>query len=144
MKKILIVQASFYKKISEMLLEGAISEINKAKIDYEIVDVSGALEIATVIALANKAKKYDGFVALGCVIRGQTSHYDIVANQSAASLSDLSVRKKLAIGNGIITVENEEQAIVRADVNQKNKGGFAVLACLKIMELQDKFKVKKD
>ncbi len=144
MKKILIVQASFYKKISEMLLEGAISEINKAKIDYEIVDVAGALEIATVIALANKTKKYDGFVALGCVIRGQTSHYDIVANQSAASLCELSVRKKLAIGNGIITVENEEQAIARANISQKNKGGFAVLACLKIMELQDKFKVEKD
>lgn len=138
MKKILIVQATFYKNISKMLLEGAISQIEKAGYQYEIVDVMGALEIASVIAMAKKTKKYDGFVALGCVIRGETSHYDIVAGESARALVDLSL-KKIAIGNGIITTENEDQAIARADKNQKDKGGFAALACLKMIELKDRF-----
>ena len=138
MKKILIVQACFYKNISKMLLDGAITEIKKHGFDYEIIDVLGALEIPAAITFARESEEYDGYVALGCVIRGETSHYDIVSGESARGLMKLSL-KRIAIGNGILTTENEAQAIVRADPKQKNKGGFAALACIKMMELQGKF-----
>lgn len=139
MKKILIVQARFYKNISDLLLKGAIEKIKSLGYEYDIVDVSGALEIAPAIAMINKAKKFDGFVALGCVIRGETSHYEIVSNESARALSELSTRKKIAIGNGIITVENENQAIARADQSQKDKGGFAVKACDDLIKIKEQF-----
>lgn len=142
MKKILIVQACFYEDISEMLLKGAIAEISSRDIEYEVIDVVGALEIAPAIAMAAKTKEYDGYVALGCVIRGETSHYDIVAVESARELLSLSTKKRLAIGNGIITVENRDQALARADQAQKNKGGFAAKACLVMMGLKQKFAKK--
>ncbi len=139
MKKILIVQARFYEHISEMLLSGAIRELEKQGAKYEIVDVLGALEIPVAITLANETDKYCGYIALGCVIRGETSHYDIVANESASAISRLAVKKKLAIGNGIITTENEAQALARANPQQKDKGGFAARACLQMIELKEKF-----
>ena len=139
MKKILIIQATFYAKISKLLLEGAVKKIEEAGREYEIVTVPGALEIPTVIAFAEEEKKYAGYVALGCVIRGETSHYDIVANESARGLNKMAMKKKIAVGNGILTVENEAQAIVRADPKQKDKGGFAANACLEMMKLREKF-----
>ncbi len=139
MKKILIVEARFYPEISDLLLNGAIAKLKQAGLDYEVINVMGALEIPIAISFAIESKKYAGFVALGCVIRGETSHYDIVANESARGLMKLSLKKHLAIGNGILTVENDDQAIVRADPAQKDKGGFAVAACLRMIELQKQF-----
>jgi len=140
MKKILIVQAVFYEDISKMLLEGAISKIVKNNFEYDIVSLKGALEIPCAISIAKEAKKYDGFIALGCVIRGETTHYETVCQESARGLNDLAINYQLAIGNGIITVENEEQALARADMKKLDKGGFAVEACLDVISLKEKFK----
>jgi 6,7-dimethyl-8-ribityllumazine synthase len=139
MKKILIIQANYYTHISQMLLNGAVAELEKQGYKYEIIDVLGALEIPAAVAFANETDNYSGFVALGCVIRGETSHYDIVAGESANGLARLAMKKKLAIGNGILTTENEEQAIVRANPNQKDKGGFAAKACIEMIKLKKKF-----
>lgn len=139
MKKILIVEARFYPEISNLLLDGAKAKIEASGFQYEIVNVMGALEIPTAISFAVASEKYAGFVALGCVIRGETSHYDIVANESARGLMKLALQKHLAIGNGILTVESEDQALVRANPKLKDKGGFAVAACLRMIELQKQF-----
>ncbi len=139
MKKILIVEARFYQETSNLLLEGAVDVLKKAGVEYETLQVPGALEIPAAISYAASSKKYAGFVALGCVIRGETSHYDIVANESARGLMKLSLKKHLAIGNGILTVETKNQAIVRADIKQKNKGGFAANTCLEMIKLQQQF-----
>ncbi len=139
MKKILIIQANFYEHISKLLLEGATKKIEAAGYKYEVITVPGALEIPVALAFAEESKKYDGYVALGCVIRGETSHYDIVAGESARGLSKLAIKKKIAVGNGILTVENEAQAIVRADPKQKDKGGFAASACITMLALKEKF-----
>ena len=139
MPKILIVESRFYNKISDMLLEGAINEIKKNNCEYEIITVPGAFEVPAVISFASKTNKYDGYVALGCVIRGETTHYDYVCSESARGLNDLAIKDGLAIGYGIITVEDEAQAIARADIKQKDKGGFAAMACLKMVEIKKKF-----
>lgn len=139
MSKILIIQAVFYEKISAMLLEGAVKKLSAAGLDYEIVTLMGAFEIPAAIAFAETSKKYSGYVALGCVIRGETSHYDYVCLESARGLNELAFKEKLAIGYGIITVENEAQALARADLKQKDKGGFAAAACLQMMDLKKKF-----
>ncbi|MCE3254783.1 MAG: ribH [Rickettsiaceae bacterium] len=140
MKKILIVQAKFYEHISEMLLEGAIAEIKKNNLSYDIIDVPGAFEIPAAIAFASKTNQYDGYVALGCVIRGETTHYDYVCVESARGLNELAYKNGLAIGYGIITCENEKQAIARADIKQKNKGGFAAMACAKMIKIKESFR----
>ncbi len=139
MKKILIVEARYYDHISDLLLEGAVNKINQLGYVHEKINVAGALEIPLAISLAKESGNYAGYVALGCVIRGETSHYDIVANESARGLSKLALKYHLAIGNGILTTENEAQAIVRADPKQKNKGAFAVEACVQMIELKKKF-----
>lgn len=128
--KILIVAADFYRNITDVLLTGAKSALDGQDIDYDIIEVSGALEIPIVIKLAKD--KYDGFVALGCVIRGETSHYDIVCEQSAAGIMRLSLDYDLPIGNGILTVENETQALERAT----HKGEFVVNAVLDIIKIK--------
>ena len=142
----MIVEARFYTEISDMLAEGAIAKCEELGISYERVEVPGALEIPAAVkyaldAMAHGAftKKIDGFVTLGCVIRGETTHYDIVSNESARALMDLSVERSLALGNGIQTVENEKQAWARARVNEKNKGGGAANACLDMIELKRSF-----
>ncbi|MCE2687140.1 MAG: 6,7-dimethyl-8-ribityllumazine synthase [Rickettsiales bacterium] len=126
--KIMIVQATFYQDISKMLLEGAIAKIKENGYDYEAITVPGAFEIPATIAMIAKSKLYQnevaGYVALGCVIRG---------------INKLAIKHQLAIGYGIITVENKEQAIARADVNQKNKGGFASQACIEMIKIKEKF-----
>lgn len=139
MTKILIVQADFYKKISALLLEGATRKITDAGYEYEIITVPGAFEIPAVISFAKNSKKYDGFVALGCVIRGETTHYDYVCLESARGLNELAIKENLAIGYGIITVENEAQAIERADFRKKDKGGFAANTCLEMIKLRERF-----
>jgi 6,7-dimethyl-8-ribityllumazine synthase len=139
MAKILIVQANFYQHISQMLLDGAVAELKKANYQYDIIDVLGAFEIPATIAIASKTNKYDGYIALGCVIRGETTHYDYVCVESARGLNELAYKNNLAIGYGIITCENEEQALARGDVNRKNKGGFAALACLRMIEIKQHF-----
>src|SRR5688572_19873724 len=107
MTKILIIEARFYDKISDKLLGGACRALEAANAKYDVITVPGALEIPAVISMA--AKKYDGFVALGCVLRGDTYHFEIVANESARAIMDLTINSQLAIGNGILTVENEKQ-----------------------------------
>jgi len=144
--KILIVEADFYRDISDALLEGATEVLKKAGVDYEVVQVPGCLEIPAAIRFAMKAmeftgghRRFDAYVALGCVIRGETSHYDTVSEESARSLMDLSTDFTLAIGNGIITCENEAQAWARARKEEKNKGGGAAQAALHMLELKQKF-----
>ncbi len=135
--RILIVEAPYYAEIAEMLATGAIAELEARGVDYKRFTVPGALEIPAVISAASDS--FDGFVALGCVIRGQTSHYDIVAGESARALMDLSIGNNLAIGNGILTTDTRAQAEVRADPDQKNKGRDAVQACLAIIEAKMEF-----
>ena len=139
MKKILIIQADFYKKISELLLAGAVKKLEQENYNYEIITVAGAFEIAAVIAVAEDSGLYDGYIGVGCVIRGETTHYDYVWLESARGLNDLAIKEKLAIGYGIITVENESQAIERADLNKKDKGGFAAYACLEMIKIRERF-----
>jgi len=136
--KILVIEARYYESISEDLLQGALAKLQAAGAEVVKVNVPGALEIPHVISYAEKAGAgYDGYVALGCVIRGETTHYDYVCEESARALMDLAVDHQLAIGNGIITVENEAQAIARSKPDQKDKGGFAASACLRMIQLRD-------
>jgi 6,7-dimethyl-8-ribityllumazine synthase len=131
--RILIVESRYYEEIADALIAGAVHEIGKSGASSERVVVPGAFEIPGAIALA--AGRYDGFVALGCVIRGETTHYDYVCAESARGLMDLSVQKKLAIGYGIVTVDSMEQAKARAFTDRGDKGGDAAHACLAMVAL---------
>lgn len=141
--KVLIIVAPFYKHITDQLVDGAVAYLNDAGIKHDIIEVPGAFEIPGVITFAEMAqedhpiasKNYTGYIALGCVIRGETSHYDYVAGESCRALMDMSM-EGIAIGNGILTVENEAQALVRAGVDQKNKGGDAAEACLRMIQVR--------
>jgi len=135
---LLIVIAPYYKDIADNLLTGAKAAIKAAGASYEVVQVPGALEVPTAIRLASGADKYDGFVALGCVIRGETTHYDTVCNDSSRGLTLLGLQG-YCIGNGILTVENREQADVRADFQGYNKGGGAADAAMHLIALSRKF-----
>ena len=133
----LIVEARFYTDLLDSLVEGAIAALEAAGASYERISVPCALEIPGAIAIADAAPKaYAGYVALGCVIRGETSHYDTVCNESARGIMALTLDKRLAIGNGIITVENSEQAWARADKTRKDKGGDAARAALAMAALK--------
>ena len=139
--RMLIVEARFYEQISDALLAGAKRVLDAAGATYEVITVPGALEIPAAIAMAVDASKrapYDGVVALGCVIQGQTYHFELVANESARGLTDLSVSRQLAIGNGILTVDNEDQARVRAGNADRNKGAAAARAALTMVALKRK------
>ncbi len=138
-KPFLIVTAPYYTEISAMLLAGAQDAFTKAGVAFETLEVPGALEIPAAINLAIASNRYQGFVALGCVIRGDTSHYDIVINESARGLQTLALRTQAAIGNGILTCETMEQAILRADKAQGDKGGEAAHAALRIAEIRQMF-----
>ncbi|MEM8839070.1 MAG: 6,7-dimethyl-8-ribityllumazine synthase [Pseudomonadota bacterium] len=145
---LLIVEARFYEEIADALKEGAVDALKEHGATYDCVSVPGVLEIPAAIAMALDAMgegsaAYDGFIALGCVIRGETSHYDIVAIQSARAIMDLSVSESLAIGNGILTVEDEAQAWARARKSEKDKGGGAAKAALEMIALSDKFATRK-
>ncbi|PWL26273.1 MAG: 6,7-dimethyl-8-ribityllumazine synthase [Altererythrobacter sp. XM-24bin4] len=138
MAKILIVEARFYGHLNDMLIAGAKATIEAAGYEAEVLTVPGALEIPGAIALALESDQYDGFVAIGVVIRGETYHFEIVAGESARAIMALTM-DGIAIGNGILTVENEDQALVRADPAQKNKGGEAAEAALALLNLQERF-----
>jgi 6,7-dimethyl-8-ribityllumazine synthase len=139
MTRVLIVEARFYPEISDALLDGAVAALG-TEVVTDRVTVPGALEIPGAIRLA--AGRYDGFVALGCVIRGETHHFEIVANESARGLMDLIVRDGLCIGNGILTVEDEAQALHRARAGEMDKGGDAARACLALIALKRRFAAK--
>ena len=140
---LLIVEARFYDDFADAMLEGATEALKAAGATWDVVTVMGALEIPPAIAMAldaadDEGTHYDGFVALGMVIRGETYHFDIVANESARALMDLAVSESLAIGNGILTVENDEQGWRRAKRSQQDKGGVCATAALTMIALKNK------
>lgn len=139
----LIVEARFYDAILDAMLEGAIAEIQKAGATHEVITVPGALEIPSAISIALDAgeksgKPYDAVIALGCVIRGETFHFEIVSIESSRALMDLSVNRRIPLGNGIITVNTDEQAWARARAGELNKGGDAARAALSVLRLKRK------
>jgi 6,7-dimethyl-8-ribityllumazine synthase len=138
MARILIVEARFYPHLNDMLLAGARAAIEAAGHDHETITVPGALEVPGAIALAAKSGRYCGFVALGVIIRGETYHFEAVSNESARGLMDLTMQG-VPVGNGILTVEDEAQAIVRADPGQADKGGGAAKAALALVDLAVRF-----
>jgi 6,7-dimethyl-8-ribityllumazine synthase len=140
---VLVVEARFYDDISDALIEGARKALDAAGASFERVAVPGALEIPAAIKFAHGAARFDGYVALGCVIRGETTHYDTVCEQSAGGLQLLAVHLGLAIGNGILTVENEDQAFARARVDGQDKGGGAARAALAMIALKRHFKKRR-
>jgi 6,7-dimethyl-8-ribityllumazine synthase len=139
--RILVVEARFYDEIADALLAGAKRALQEARADVDCISVPGSLEIAPAIAIAvdaaqRRRRPYDGAVALGCVIRGETIHFEIVSHQSAQALMQLSVARALPIGNGIITVENEAQAFARARPDEQDKGGDAARAALALVGIK--------
>ena len=137
MPHILLVEAPYYSHIAAELRRGAERALAAAGATFERISVPGAFEIPVAIAITSRANQhFDGFVALGCVIRGETTHYDHICAESARGLQDLAVRDGVAIGYGILTVENEAQALARASPEGRDKGGEAVRACLAIVELK--------
>ncbi len=145
--RVLIVEARFYADIADSLVEGAVAELERVGIEYDRISVPGVFEIPTAVHFAIRAMElhsgthYTGFITLGCVIRGETSHYDYICEESARALMDLSVQSSIALGYGILTVENMEQAKVRASIDKKNKGGDAANACLCMMDLKKTFRL---
>ena len=143
--RILIVEARFYDALADALLEGAKETLKARGADFDVVTVPGALEIPPAIAMAEEAgrfptaPRYDGYVALGAVIRGETYHFEIVSDQSAAGIMQLGV-KGLAIGNGILTTEDEDQAWARARLSEGDKGGFAARACLDLIAIRKRLR----
>ena len=142
--RILVVEARYYDDIADMLLRGARRVLKDAGAMFDVVTVPGALEIPAAIMIAMhgaeaRGEGYDGVVALGCVIRGETSHYDIVAGESARAIMDISIALDMPVGNGILTVDNEAQAIVRADRKQLDKGGGAAEAAMALLAIREKF-----
>lgn len=141
MSKVLIIDAKFYSDISKELVESAEKVLKDHDIKYETITVPGAFEIPAAIAFAHKSGKYDGYVALGCVIRGETTHYDYVCEESARGINDLVMKYNLAVGFGVLTVENRDQAWARANGAKGNKGAAAAYACLNMMKLKKHFGV---
>ena len=136
-KKVLIVEARFYEDMADALAEGAIAALDAAGITHERVAVPGVLEVPVAIKYAAVTNNYDGYVALGVVIRGETTHYEIVCNGSARGLMELGIKDKLAIGNGIQTVESGDQAWARCKMSEKDKGGGAAKAAIALIGLRD-------
>ena len=138
MANFLIIEARFYDHLNDLLIEGARAALKAAGHKVEVITVPGALEIPGAVALAEQSGQYEGFVAIGVVIRGETYHFEIVAGESARGIMALTM-DGFAIGNGILTVENEAQALVRADPKQSNKGGEAAKAAMALLALKEKF-----
>ncbi|NBT32270.1 MAG: 6,7-dimethyl-8-ribityllumazine synthase [Rhodobacteraceae bacterium] len=136
--KVLIVVSPYYKDIADQLVAGAKAEIEAAGGTWDLVEVPGALEVPTAIGIAGRMSNFDGYVALGCVIRGETTHYETVCNDSSRGLTLLGLQG-LCIGNGILTVENYDQAAVRAEAKGQNKGGGAAAAALHLIALGRKW-----
>ncbi len=145
---ILIVEGRFYDDIADEMCKGAIAVLDEAGIGYKRMPVPGAFEVPQAIRFAIRSmeigsamSRYTGFIGLGCVIRGETSHYDYVCQESSRALMDIVMRYSVALGYGILTVENQEQAWVRADVTKKNKGGAVAQACLRMMDVKKQFRL---
>ena len=141
--RVLVVEARFYGELADELLRGALQAVEAAQATADVLTVDGALEIPAAVAIALEAaeprgRPYEAVVALGCVIRGETGHYDIVAGESARALMDLSVARRIPLGNGILTVENNAQAWTRARVSELNKGGGAAEAALAVLRIKKK------
>lgn len=142
--RIILIEARYYEDISDALLEGAVSELKRHEIPYDVITVPGALEIPLALASlaadghipSNDPDGYDGVVALGCVIRGETAHFDIVANNANHHLMTTAIDQNIPLGNAILTVENKEQAMVRATGGENSKGAHAVRACLTLIAHQ--------
>lgn len=137
--RILIVEARYYEAIADEMARGAIAALESAGAAFERITVPGAFEIPAAVQMAVQTGSYNGYVALGCVIRGETTHYDYVCGESARGLQDLAIRHAIAVGYGIITVENEAQAWDRARVDRQDKGGGAARACLNMLALRRRF-----
>ncbi|CAK0739391.1 6,7-dimethyl-8-ribityllumazine synthase 1 [uncultured Gammaproteobacteria bacterium] len=145
---VLILEARFYDDIADELAKGSINQIEEAGATFERVSVPGVFELPAAVRFAVRSmdfysgrRRFDGYIVLGCVIRGETTHYDIVANESARALQEVAVRYTLALGFGVLTVENREQAWARASVKHKNKGAEAARACLEMIELKRQFRL---
>ena len=132
--KVCIIVSNFYPEISKLLIDGAVSKLKKNKIsNFQIITVPGTFEIPVVVS--NLIDKYDGFIVLGCIIKGQTSHFHYLCSSVISALTNLSIKSKKPIGNGILTCDNKKQAVKRADPNKKNKGGFAVDAVISVFNI---------
>ncbi len=145
---IMVVEARFYEPIADELMRGAVAALEEAGATYERFAVPGAFEIPAAIQYAVRSldfspgrRRFDGYVTLGCVIRGETTHYDHICEEVARALQDLAVHYSLALGFGVLTVENESQAWERAKVDRRNKGGDAARACLAMIELKRRFRL---
>ena len=142
-RRVLIIEARFYEQIADDLAKGAIAVLDAANVDYDRIAVPGAFEIPPVIAMdleAENGPSYDGYITLGCVIRGETDHYDHICRETSRSIMDLAVLGGAALGFGVLTCENMAQAVARADVAQKNKGKDVAEACLRMIELTEQFR----
>lgn len=139
MPHLLIISSPYYESVSNELIKGASDALHEAGATYEIIEVPGAFEIPAAVRFAITAGKFDGYVALGCVIRGETTHYDYVCQESARGLNDLALHYQAAIGYGILTVENEAQAFARARSEEGNKGADAARAALAMIALKERF-----
>jgi len=137
MAHFLIVEARFYDHLNDLLLEGARAAIKAAGHSHETLTVPGALEIPAAIAMASETQRFDGYVAIGVIIRGETYHFEVVSNESARAIMALTL-DGLPIGNGILTVENEAQALTRAKMTEKDKGGDAARAAITMLEISEK------
>lgn len=145
---IMIALSRYYEEVAEQLLAGTLAVLEEQGASYELYEVPGAFEIPAAIATAMRSpefsggrRRFDGYIALGCVIRGETTHYDYVCGECARGLQDLAVRHCLALGFGVLTTENMDQAMARADVNRGNKGADAANACLRMVEFKRQFRM---
>lgn len=138
MAKFLIVEARFYEHLNDMLIDGARSTLEQAGHLVDVITVPGALEIPGAISMAAESGRYDGFIAIGVIIRGETYHFEVVSNESARGVMALTM-DGIAIGNGILTVENEAQALARASKHDKNKGGEAAVAAMRMLDIAGQF-----
>ena len=136
---IAIIHAPYYQHIDRMLVDSACQELSKQHIDYDIISVSGALEIPIALHMVINHQQFHGAILCGCVIRGETSHYDYVCQESIAGITRLAIDYQFPIGNAILTVENEQQAVTRADPKQKNKAADAVTACINLLQIQQQY-----
>lgn len=144
--RVLIVQSSYYDDVAALLLQGAVAVLKRAEVTHEIIDVPGSFEIPTAIGYAVKAmafdveaRRFDGYIALGCILRGETHHDKIIGEQSARGLMEIAMRHTLAVGNGILTCDTHEQALKRAQPDGFDRGGAAAETCLRMIELKHLF-----
>jgi len=141
-EKILIIFSNYYEEITQALMSGATDALQRAQMEYDKIEVPGVLELPAALAMAVKTGKYQGYVVLGCVIRGETTHYEIVSNESARAIMDIACKHCLALGNGIQTVENRDQAWARASLEGKNNGGGAANAALAMIRVRQKLQTQ--